>query len=80
MVCILPEPILAESNKVIKDSGLKDLVEFKTGDPFELLTNYENIDFSLVDCKNDEYTGLLKLLDVNLRKSVVVATNLVGER
>lgn len=80
MVCILPEPILAESNKVIKDSGLKDLVEFKTGDPFELLTNYENIDFSVVDCKTDEYTGLLKLLDVNPRKSVVVATNLVGER
>lgn len=80
LVCILPEPILAESKKVLKDSGLKDLVEFKTGDPFELLTNYENIDFSLVDCKNDEYTGLLKLLDVNPRKSVVVATNLVGER
>ncbi|KAM5555642.1 hypothetical protein ABKV19_023523 [Rosa sericea] len=80
LVCILPEPDLAESKKVIKDSGLKDLVEFKTGDPFELLTNYENIDFSLVDCKNDEYTGLLKLLDVNPRKSVVVATNLVGER
>lgn len=80
LVCILPEPVLAESKKVIKDSGLKDMVEFKTGDPSELLPNYENIDFSLVDCKNDEYTRLLELLDVNPRKSVVVANNLVGEK
>ncbi|KAB2595849.1 hypothetical protein D8674_031299 [Pyrus ussuriensis x Pyrus communis] len=80
LVCILSQPVLDESKKVIRDSGLKDSVEFKTGNPSELLSNYENIDFSLVDCKNDEYTRLLKLLDVNARKSVVVANNLVGER
>ncbi|KAJ7962576.1 S-adenosyl-L-methionine-dependent methyltransferase [Quillaja saponaria] len=80
LVCILPELILAESKRVIKDSGLKDLVEFKTGDPSELLPNYANIDFSLVDCKNDDYTRLLNLLDVNTTRSVVVANNLVGER
>ncbi|KAB2600813.1 hypothetical protein D8674_042044 [Pyrus ussuriensis x Pyrus communis] len=80
LVCILPEPVLNESKKVIRDLGLKDLVEFKTSDPSELLSNYKNIDFSMVDCKNDDYTRLLKLLDVNPRKSVVVANNLVGER
>ncbi|KAF8379705.1 hypothetical protein HHK36_029149 [Tetracentron sinense] len=80
LVCILPEPTLMESKKVIKDSGLKDLVEFKVGDPFELLPCYENIDFSLIDCKTDDHTRLLKLLDVNPRKSVVVANNLVGGR
>ncbi|KAI5564775.1 hypothetical protein POPTR_014G098800v4 [Populus trichocarpa] len=80
LVCILPEPVPAESKKVIKDSGLKDIVDFKTGDPSKLLPNYEKIDFSLVDCKNDEYTGLLKLIDVNPRRSVVVANNLVGEK
>ncbi|XP_015577362.1 uncharacterized protein LOC8263525 [Ricinus communis] len=78
LVCILPEPVLAEAKKVIKDSGLKDLVEFRTGDPCQLLPDYENIDFSLVDCKNDEYTRLLKLIDVNPTRSVVVANNLVG--
>ncbi|CAN6566023.1 unnamed protein product [Malus baccata var. baccata] len=80
LVCILPELVLDESKKVIRDTGLKDSVEFKIGNPSELLSNYKNIDFSLVDCKNDEYTRLLKLLDVNPRKSVVVANNLVGER
>ncbi|KAF6146090.1 hypothetical protein GIB67_033449 [Kingdonia uniflora] len=80
LVCILPEPeTLAQSRQVIKDSGLKDMVEFKVGDPFELLSHYENIDFSLIDCKTDDYTRLLKLLDVNPRRSVVVANNLVGE-
>ncbi|KAJ7951303.1 S-adenosyl-L-methionine-dependent methyltransferase [Quillaja saponaria] len=69
LVCILPEPVLSESKRVIKDSGLKDLVDFKAGDPSKLLPNYANIDFSLVDCKNDDYT-----------RSIVVANNLMGER
>ncbi|KAJ4827848.1 hypothetical protein Tsubulata_012994 [Turnera subulata] len=79
LICILPEPNLAESKQVIKDLGLKDMVEFKTDDPYKVLPNYEKIDFSLVDCMNEEHTRLLKLLDVNPRRSVVVANNLVGE-
>ncbi|KAF9601131.1 hypothetical protein IFM89_017036 [Coptis chinensis] len=81
LVCILPESKnLAESKQVIKESGLKDMVEFKVGDPTEILSHYENIDFSLIDCKTDDYARLLKMLDVNPRKSVVVANNLEGER
>lgn len=76
LVCILPEPILAESKKVIKDSGLKDIVDFQTGDPHELLPHYEHIDFSLVDCKMDDHDQLLQLIDVNPRRAVVVAKNL----
>ncbi|KAF5733514.1 hypothetical protein HS088_TW17G01058 [Tripterygium wilfordii] len=80
LVCILPEPVLPESKKIVKDMGLKDAIEFKTGDPSELLPSYRNIDFSLVDCKNDECTRLLKLLDVNPQRSMVVANNLVGDK
>ncbi|CAL5383149.1 unnamed protein product [Camellia sinensis] len=80
LVCILPEPRLGESQKVIDDSGLNDMVEFKTGDPAELLSSYENIDFSLVDCKTDNYTNLLEMLDVNPTRSMVVADNLVEGR
>ncbi|KAM7275380.1 hypothetical protein ACFE04_017246 [Oxalis oulophora] len=80
-VCIIPEPVLAESKKVIKDSGFKEnIVEFKTGDPLTLLPKYENIEFSLVDCKNDDYPRLLNMLDVNPRKAVVVANNLVADK
>ncbi|KAL3536706.1 hypothetical protein ACH5RR_000072 [Cinchona calisaya] len=77
VVCILPELKLNESQQVIDNSGLHDMVEFKTGDPFEVLPNYENIDFSLLDCKSDDYNQLLQKLDVNPRRSVVVANNLV---
>lgn len=80
LVCILPEPVLAESKRVIKDSGLKDLVEFRTGEPSELLPSYNNIDFSMVDCKNDDYPRLLNMLDVNPKRSMVVANNLMGDR
>ncbi|KAJ8900626.1 hypothetical protein K2173_025403 [Erythroxylum novogranatense] len=79
LVCIVPEPVLADSKQVIKETGLIDMVEFKTGDPSELLSHYEKIDFSLVDCKNGEFTRVLKLLDVNPSRSVVVANNLAGD-
>lgn len=78
LVCILPEIKNNESHQVIDDSGLNDMVEFRTGDPAELLPDYEKIDFSVVDCKKDDYNKLLEQLDVNPRKSVVVANNLVG--
>ncbi|XP_027351032.1 uncharacterized protein LOC113862085 [Abrus precatorius] len=76
LVCILPEPDLDESKEVIRNSGLKDQVEFRTEDPYKLLPCYENIDFSLVDCKDEKYARLLNLLDVNPTRSVVVANNL----
>ncbi|XP_031495651.1 uncharacterized protein LOC116261158 [Nymphaea colorata] len=78
LVCILPEPMTlnGRSTRMIRESGLKDMVEFKVGDPFELVPKYENIDFSLVDCGSDDNIGLFKLLDVNPRRSVVVADNL----
>ncbi|TKY61257.1 hypothetical protein E2542_SST11107 [Spatholobus suberectus] len=78
LVCILPEPVLDESKEVIRNSGLKDQVEFRTEDPTKILPYYENIDFSLVDCKDENYARLLNLLDVNPTRSVVVANNLVG--
>lgn len=79
LVCILPQSeSLVESKQVIEDSGLTDMVEFKVGDPYKLLPECENVDFSVVDCKSESYTGLLQLLDMNPRKSVVVANNLVG--
>lgn len=78
LVCILPEPKLDKSQKAIDDSGLHDMVEFKTGNPVDVLHDYENIDFSLVDCKADNYGRLLEKLDVNPKRSVVVANNLLG--
>lgn len=80
VVCILPEPVLDESKKAINNSGLNDQVEFKTEDPSKLLPRYKNIDFSLVDCKDESYAMLLNLIDVNPVRSVVVANNLVGDR
>lgn len=30
------------------------MVEFETGNPVEVLPNYENVDFSVFDCKMDD--------------------------
>lgn len=77
LVCILPESELFTSRKTIEDLGLRDMVEFNTGDPAKVLRNYENVDFSLVDSKADDYDRLLQTLDVNLKRSVVVTSNLL---
>ncbi|XVF22378.1 hypothetical protein REPUB_Repub12eG0167400 [Reevesia pubescens] len=79
-ICILPEAALHEAKRETKNSGLIDVVEFKTGDPTEILQNYEKIDFSLVDCKNDDYPKLLKMVNVNPKRAVVVANNLAGDK
>ncbi|MQM07536.1 hypothetical protein Taro_040373 [Colocasia esculenta] len=79
LVCILPEPdTLEESKEAIEESGLLDMVEFMVGDPYKLLPKYENIDFSLVDCKMESNKGLLSVLDVNPNRAVVVANHLEG--
>ncbi|CAN4111446.1 unnamed protein product [Withania somnifera] len=80
LVCIIPEPKLDKTQKVIQETGLNDMVEFKTGDPVEVLHNYENIDFSLVDCKTNDYDMLMENLDVNLKRSVVVTNNVEGRK
>ncbi|KAL6566001.1 hypothetical protein OROHE_005056 [Orobanche hederae] len=80
-VCILPEQKLNKSRKAIQDSGLIDMVDFRTGDPAEALVHLDNIDFSLVDCKSRDYGKLLESLGVNPIRSVVVANNLLeGEK
>ncbi|KAJ4765585.1 ankyrin repeat/KH domain protein (DUF1442) [Rhynchospora pubera] len=77
LVCILPqEESLGPSKEVMEESGLDDIVDFQVGDPAELLPKYENIDFSLVDCNSEYYEDVLKIIDVNPKKSVVVANNI----
>ncbi|KAK4339395.1 hypothetical protein RND71_040857 [Anisodus tanguticus] len=80
LVCIIPEPKLDKTQKVIQETGLNDMVEFRTGDPVEVLHNYENIDFSLVDCKTNDYDMLMEKLDVNPKRSVVVTNNVEGRK
>ncbi|GAA0139299.1 hypothetical protein Leryth_016010 [Lithospermum erythrorhizon] len=78
--CILPEPKLDESQRVIEETGLKNMVEFKTGEPVDVLHHIGMIDFSLIDCKSDHYHKLLETLNVNPTRSVIVANNLVEGR
>lgn len=79
-MCIIPEKKLDKTQKVIEETGLNDIVEFKTGDPVDILPDYEKVDFSLVDCKTKNYDKLIEKLDVNQERSVVVANNVQGRK
>ncbi|KAK8654477.1 hypothetical protein V6N13_128445 [Hibiscus sabdariffa] len=79
--CVLPEAALhRDTKKRAKDSGLIDTVEFKTGDPIEILLSCEKIDFTLVDCKNCDHPKLFKTTNIDPEKAVMVANNLAGDK
>ncbi|KAL9257518.1 hypothetical protein AKJ16_DCAP11445 [Drosera capensis] len=79
-ICILPNNVLNDSKFVLQDSGLVDNVEFVIGDPMDLLPNYKNVDFVLIDCRVENYMMILKLLETNPRRAVIVANNLLPGR
>ncbi|XP_047163975.1 uncharacterized protein LOC124833517, partial [Vigna umbellata] len=71
-LCFIPKSLLRQSKEAIMNSGLADQVEFRTEDPSKLLSLYHNIDFFLVHCRDDNYTRLLNLVDVSMKRSVIV--------
>ena len=50
------------------------------GNPCEVITQFKNIDFSVIDCKFKDYLRLFEIIDLNPRGSIVVLTNLVRKR
>ncbi|WOL01257.1 hypothetical protein Cni_G09973 [Canna indica] len=49
------------TNEVIEESGLNNMVEFYVVDSHQLLSEYENIDFLLVNYKLDLYADLFEV-------------------
>lgn len=72
LICVIPKSVLDESKEAIMNSGLEEQVEFRTEEPSKLLSFYHNIDFFLVHCKDDNYSRLLNLVDVSMKRSVIV--------
>ncbi|WVZ17145.1 hypothetical protein V8G54_010127 [Vigna mungo] len=72
LICVIPKSVLHESKEAIMNSGVEEQVEFRTEEPSKLLSLYHDIDFFLVHCKDDNYSRLLNLVDVSMKRSVIV--------
>ncbi|RVW31548.1 hypothetical protein CK203_087935 [Vitis vinifera] len=80
-ICILHQLQDIEDCKAqLSCYNLKDVVELVHGDPCEVIMGFKNIDFAVIDCKLEDYLRLFKIIDVNPRGSVVVASNLERRR
>eukprot|EP01018_Ginkgo_biloba_P005794 Gb_18074 [translate_table: standard] len=80
LTCFVPcSESLSESVECMDSLGLGGVVEFVVGEAIHLLSDYENIDFALIDCKNDKDAGVFEVLNLNPARAVVISSN-VSER
>ncbi|XP_057842519.2 uncharacterized protein LOC131051932 [Cryptomeria japonica] len=79
-VCILSRPdSLPESLKRMEAVDLLGGVEFLVGEAKDLISRFSNIDFALVDCSNDKFVGLFKMLNFNPKGAILSTNNLLNK-
>ena len=81
LICLLaeaePEPDSLLHAMVAMDAlGLSAVVEFLVGDAREILPQFSDVDFALIDCRRAQSVDLFDLLRLNPNRAVVVAENL----
>jgi len=64
----------------MKELGLSRVVEFIIGDAEDILPQYSDVDFALIDCRRDQYVELFEILRFNPNRAVVVADNLYDRK
>lgn len=78
LICILSDPDALLNAMVAMDAlGLSTVVEFLVGDATELLPQFSEVDFALIDCRREQSVELFDLVCLNSHRAVVVAENLV---
>lgn len=77
LICILAESESLLNAMVAMDAlNLSTVVEFLVGDAREILPQFSEVDFALVDCRREQSVELFDLLRLNSSRAVVVAENL----
>ncbi|BBM99142.1 hypothetical protein MPTK1_1g19100 [Marchantia polymorpha subsp. ruderalis] len=77
LICILSDSnALLHAMVAMKELNLAGVVEFIIGDSKEIVRQYTNVDFALVDCKEEDCAVILDRLNLNPTCAVVVADNL----
>ena len=81
LVCIVPEAkALTDAHVALNRVGFHETIEFVIGDATEVLQNYKNVDFYLVDCTKEDYADLFKHLNLNPSLSMLVENNVFDRK
>jgi predicted O-methyltransferase YrrM len=77
LICILSDPDSLLNAMLAMDAlNLSTVVEFLVGDATEILPQFSDVDFALVDCRREQSVALFDLLRLNSSRAVLVAENL----
>lgn len=82
LVCVCrdrDQESLKQTQSQIQNFNLGDVVHFVVGDPCEVIKQYRNIDFAVVDHRIRDCEELLLEIDMNPNGSVVVLSNLLWQ-
>ena len=78
-ICVLDQQQDMEDCKAqLSCYDLENKVEFLHGNPCEIIFQFKNIDFAVIDCKFEDHLKLFKTIDLNPRGSMVLVNSLVG--
>jgi predicted O-methyltransferase YrrM len=81
LICILSNSqALLDAMVAMKELGLSRVVEFMIGDAEDILPQYEDVDFALIDCMKEHNVELFEVLRFNSTRAVVVADNLFDRK
>lgn len=87
VICIIPsyhenmKKIICNQLKQYHQAiDLKKVMRIVIGDPCEVIKQYKNIDFAVIDAKYEDHLRLFKYIDINSRGSVVVVNSNVCKR
>eukprot|EP00246_Nothoceros_aenigmaticus_P012010 TRINITY_DN3526_c0_g1_i2.p1 TRINITY_DN3526_c0_g1~~TRINITY_DN3526_c0_g1_i2.p1 ORF type:complete len:165 (-),score=19.95 TRINITY_DN3526_c0_g1_i2:235-678(-) len=64
----------------MKELGLAGYVEFILGEAEDMIPRFPDVDFALIDCKQEQYVHYFDLLRLNPARAVVVADNLFDRK
>ena len=75
LICIGHEDLTEKSKGLFMKNSLENVFKFIYGNPCEVIKQYKNIDFAVIDCKFQDYLKIFKTINLNPIGSTMVVNN-----
>ena len=64
-----------KAKALVKGNNLENVIKFVYGNPCEVIKQYKNIDFAVIDCKFQDHLKIFKTINLNPSGSTMVVNN-----
>ena len=66
LICIGHEDHIEKSKALFMKNSLENVIKFNYGNPCEVIKQYKNIDFVVIDCKFQDHLKIFRTINLNL--------------